>query len=235
MKGRKPMKDFVSKTGTLWPMLALVTAVVALPRGAGAQIFGSDPEGLKMTDSLIKKAEDVVKEAVTARGEIEKTLGSYNALFQKTDSKEIRDSYKGIEKGIERSEKQREEVRKKVDEMKVEAEAYFASWSESIEQISSDNLRKRSEERMAETRKHFDGVLNAVEQARGEYEPFISSLKDQWTYLGHDLNPSGIASLKPDAEKLNERGTALFKKIDEGMKKAGEYIDSLRSARTTTS
>ena len=43
--------------------LALLVATALSPRSAGAQIFGSDPEGLKQTDNLIKKAEEVVKEA----------------------------------------------------------------------------------------------------------------------------------------------------------------------------
>ena len=37
--------------------------------------------------------------------------------------------------------------------------------------------------------------------------------------------------MKPDAEKLNRQGKELFEKIDAGMKKADEYIDSLRSSR----
>lgn len=216
----------------LWNSLlaAWVLSAVALPRTAGAQVFGSDPESLKKTDSLIKKAEGTIKQAVLARQEIEKTLEFYNALF-KTDVADPREAYKSVEKGIEKCEKQRTEVRKNIEEMKVEAEAYFQSWNQSLQQIGNQDLRKRSEQRMAETRGHFDGVLGAVEGARDQYEPFIANLKDQWTCLGHDLNPSGIASLKPDADKLNADAKTLFKKIDDGMKKAGDYITSLRSSR----
>ena len=54
------------------------------------------------------------------------------------------------------------------------------------------------------------------------------------TYLGHDLNPSGISSLKPDADKLDVQAKGLFGKIDAGTKKANEYIDSLRASRPVT-
>ncbi|MGH9323740.1 MAG: DUF2959 family protein [Vicinamibacteria bacterium] len=210
--------------------IALVCLAIALPTTAGAQIFGSDPESLKRTDKLIKGAEDLIKETVTARQEIDKTLASYNALFEE-DVTDVRKAYKDVEKGIERTEKQREGVRKKVDEMTVEADSYFASWNQSLQQIGDEGLRKRSEDRMKETKAQFDGILSAVDKARGEYEPFIASLKDQWTYLGHDLNASGIASLKPDADKLNTQAGELFKSIDEGMKKAEDYIASLRSSK----
>jgi hypothetical protein len=217
------------RAGSLMAMAFVLTA----PRNATAQIFGSDPESLKRTDKLIGKAEGTVKQAVSAREEIQKTLDSYNAVF-KSDVKDVRDAYKSVEKGIERTEKQREAVKLSMDEMKIEADAYFASWTESLQQIESPDLRKRSQNRMAETRGHFDGVLGAVADARTEYEPFVKNLKDQWTYLGHDLNAEGIKSLKPDADKLNAQAVELFKKIDAGMKKANDYIASLKSSRPTT-
>ena len=136
---------------------------------------------------------------------------------------------------MENTEKRRTEVRKKLEEMKIEADAYFAGWSESLEQIESADLRKRSEARMAEARGDFDGVLDSVDEAGVAYEPFMASMKDQWTYLGHDLNAAGISSLKPDAEKLNGQGKELFEKIDAALKKADGYIESLRSSRPASS
>ncbi len=214
--------------------LALWLASALAARTAGAQaIFGSDPEGLKRTDSLIKKAEELVKETTSAREQITKTLDTYNSIFAK-DVKDVRKAYKGVEGEIGKSEKKRDDVRMKLDEMKIEAEAYFTGWRESLAQIGNPDLRKKSEARMAATRGQFDGILNAVREAREAYEPFMTGLKDQWTYLGHDLNPSGISSLKPDADKLNVQAKDLFGKIDAGTKKANSYIESLRASRPVT-
>lgn len=212
---------------------AAALSLVFSPRWSDAQVFGSDPESLKRTDKLIQKAETTVKSATDAKAEIQKTLDSYNAMFKSDDTK-VRDAYKDVEKGIERTEKKREEVKKHIDEMKAEGDTYFASWKQSLQQIQDPGLREKSEDRMAETRSHFDGVLASVEEARGAYEPFMKSLKDQWTYLGHDLNAQGLASLKPDAEKLRGQSADLFKKIDASMKKANDYIASLKSSRPGT-
>jgi chromosome segregation ATPase len=207
-----------------------VATTLSLPRPAAAQIFGTDPEGLKRTDNLIKKAEDLVKSAGSAREQIGKTLDTYNAIFA-SDVKDVRKAYKGVEGEMAKSEKDREQVRMKLEEMKTEAEAYFSGWNASLAQIENVDLRKRSETRMTETRTRFDGVLDSVREARESYEPFMKSLNDQWTYLGHDLNANGIASLKPDAGKLNEQGKELFQKIDSGMTKGNDYIESLRASR----
>ena len=95
--------------------------------------------------------------------------------------------------------------------------------------ISSEDLRKRSEERLNGTRERYNGILAAGDKARQVFNPFIASLKDQVVYLGHDLNPSALASLKPDADKLNKEGEVLFKKIDETVDEASGYITSLKS------
>jgi hypothetical protein len=213
--------------------LALLAAAVLPARTAGAQvpkIFGSDPEGLKRTDSLIKKAEELVKATTSARTQLGKTLDTYNTIFA-GETADVRKAYKSVEGEMGKTEKERDEVRKKLDEMKLEADAYFAGWSASLDQIGNPDLRARSETRMKETRGQFDGILDAVGKAREAYEPFMTDLKDQWTYLGHDLNPSGISSLKPDVEKLNGKAKDLFGKIDAGTKKAEEYISSLRASR----
>ena len=94
--------------------LALLVATALPPRSAGAQIFGSDPEGLKRTDALIKKAEELVEKTVSARGQIGKTLDTYNAIFA-DDVKDVRKAYKGVESEMKKTEKQREQVRKKLD------------------------------------------------------------------------------------------------------------------------
>jgi hypothetical protein len=216
--------------------IALVAAALTFtlsPRASASQIFGSDPESLKRTDKLISTAEDSVKQAAGVREEIQKTMDSYNAMFKSEETK-VRDAYKNVEKGINATEKKREEAKKQIDAMKTEGDAYFASWKQSLQQITDPDLRKKSEDRMAETRKHFDGVLASVTDARAAYDPFLKSLKDQWTYLGHDLNASGLASLKPDAEKLNGQAGEVFKKIDAGIKKANDYVASLKSTRPRT-
>lgn len=211
--------------------LALLLASALQARTAGAQaIFGSDPEGLKKTDNLIKKAEDLVKSTTSAREQIGKTLDTYNAIWA-DDTKDVKKVYKSVEGEMKKTEERREDVKKQLDAMKVEADAYFASWKASIAEIGNADLRKKSEARMGETKAKFDGIQGSIAEARQAYEPFITSVKDQWTYLGHDLNPSGISSLKPERDKLNVTAKELFGKIDASTKKATEYINSIRASR----
>jgi hypothetical protein len=56
----------------------------------------------------------------------------------------------------------------------------------------------------------------------------MKTLQDQVTYLGHDLNPSAVASLKPNAAKLNDEAKELVKRIDDTITTANTAIGALR-------
>jgi ElaB/YqjD/DUF883 family membrane-anchored ribosome-binding protein len=112
--------------------------------------------------------------------------------------------------------------------MEQEAQGLFAGWSKSAEAISSEDLKKRSLQRLQDTQKRYDRILAEIKKARDQFDPVMKDLGDQVTYLGHDLNPSATASLKPDAAKLNEKAAKLLAQVDEANKTAQDYIDTLR-------
>jgi len=56
----------------------------------------------------------------------------------------------------------------------------------------------------------------------------MKDVKDQYTFLGHDLNPDAIKSLEPDAARFNTRADTVFTKVDGVTKMYDEYIASMR-------
>lgn len=59
----------------------------------------------------------------------------------------------------------------------------------------------------------------------------MTDVKDQSTFLGHDLNANAIASLKPDAAKFNGRANTVFAKVDGVTKMFDEYAASMKPLR----
>ena len=56
-------------------------------------------------------------------------------------------------------------------------------------------------------------------------------LDNHITYLGSDLTPSAVASLKPEAQKLNESGNGVLAKAEEAITTANKYFDSMRPTK----
>ena len=141
---------------------------------------------------------------------------------------DLKGAYKDLNKDVAESEKKVIDGRPKVDEMNTAAEGYFAAWKSSASAITDPDLRKRSEERLADAKARFDKIAVAGKDARQSFDTLMTDIKDQSKFLGLDLNASAIATLKPNAAKFNTRATTVFTKTDGVTKMYEEYIASMK-------
>jgi hypothetical protein len=141
--------------------------------------------------------------------------------------KDRRDAYKKLQKEMENSEKKRAAVTTKSNEMNAEADKLFKSWEASTAAIGTPDLRQRSEQRLTTAKQRFGEIRTTGQSASALYAPFMKSLQDQVTFLGHDLNPTAVAALKPDAEKLNAQAQELYAAIDKTTAVANSNISRL--------
>lgn len=183
--------------------------------------------GVKQTEKLAKRAEDSVKAIEETKQQVEKTLNLYNSIVQ-NQAEDTKKAYSDLGKWINECEKKRTNASNKVDAMEKEAHTFFAEWTQSLDGITDPDLRKRSQERLNDTRVRYGDILKAGRQAGGEFDAFVGSLRDQYVYLGYDLNPAALKSLEGDAKKVNAQAATLFQKINETIKLANQYISSLR-------
>ena len=183
--------------------------------------------GPEQTQKLVKTMETTVKSIGETRQQLEKTLAGYNSIIDQT-AKDTKGAYKDLGKAITDSEKKVGESRLKVDEMNAEAAKHFTAWKENAASITDPALRQRSEERLADAQSRFGKIAVAGKDARQSFDSLMTDLKNQSTYLGNDLNPSAITSLKPDAAKFNTRAKGLLDKIDNVNKMFDDYITSLK-------
>jgi hypothetical protein len=187
----------------------------------------SQDEGVKQVEQLAKKAGATVEAIANTKVQLMKTMDVYNGLMADgaTDRK---GAYKKLQSEMQATEKRRSEITLKADEMKAEADALFKSWTDSMAAISDADLRKRSEERLVKTKASFAEIGTVGQKATELYGPVMKALQDQVTYLGHDLNPTAVASLKPNAAKLNDDAKELAKRIDDTITTANTAISALR-------
>ncbi len=203
-------------------VLALVAAVAVLRAAPAAAQAGPD-----QTAKFLKTVEGTAKAIEESRAQLQKTVATYNSITDST-AKDVKSAYKDLGKDIAESEKKVADSRPKIDEMNTAAATYFAAWKESAAAISDPGLRKRSEERLADGQARFEKIAVAGKDARQSFDALMTDVKDQSTFLGHDLNASAIASLKPDAAKFNARANALFAKTDGVTKMFDEFTASMR-------
>jgi len=209
--------------GRSWRGVA-VLAALALAATAGAQ-----DEGVKQVERLVKAAGNTVKAVGDTKVQLMKTMDVYNALMA-DDAADRKKLYKSLQKEMENTETRRAKIDEESATMSAEADTLFKQWTDSAAAIENPDLRKKSDDRLAATKASYAEIGTVGRKAGDLYGPFMKALQDQVTFLGHDLNPSAVADLKPEAAKINEAASKLMQGIDDTIATANKNIAALRPA-----
>ena len=191
----------------------------------------SRTQGLKETDRFVKAGGSTVQAVSDGKTQTQKTLDAYNALVTQP-SKNMKGDYKKLMKSMDSMNDRVTDARQKVDQMQQAADTYFNGRAETIKNIQDPELQGRAKQRLADSQKQFGEVLQSLREGAQALEPFRKQLADQITYLGSDLTPSAMTSLKPNADKLNTQGAEVFAKTDKAIETANTYFQGLRAAES---
>ena len=146
------------------------------------------------------------KDLETATAQVHKTLDYYNTIMTGGAGRHAQAVQKPHESHREHREKRAANVTKRVEEMEAEAHSFFGEWTQSLQGITSEDLKKRSQDRLNKTRVHFSEILAAGRRAGAVFNPFMGALKDQVVYLGYELERERGREPLGGREKTQRRG-----------------------------
>ena len=210
---------------------AIVVAILSMPVLLTAQTAErSRTQGLKETDRFVKAGESTTQSVTTGKMQLQKTLDAYNSLVTQP-SKDMKGDYKKLLKSSDVMNDKVAEARQKIEAMQKAGETYFSGRAETIKAITDPALQSQAQERLTANQKELAGVMESLRDAGAALEPFRKQLADQITFLGSDLTPSAMTSLKPQAEKLNAQGGEIFSKTDSALATADAYFKALRATQ----
>lgn len=206
--------------------MLLVGLLAGAPWAAPAQAQRSD-EGLRQVQRLTRASRDVVQAIGDTRERLVRTMEIYNSLMA-DNAENRRRLFTNLQREMDRTDERRTRIAQRVATMDTEANTLFGQWAASTAAITTESLRQRSEERLASARARHGEIHTAGQQSGELYATFMKTLRDQVTFLGHDLNPSAVANLKPDAAKLNASSKELLASIDAIVATANRAIAAMQ-------
>ena len=78
----------------------------------------------------------------------------------------------------------------------------------------NEQLKQTGTEQLEASKQDYDAMIERMTLADEVYNPLISSLNDQLTFMSRDLSPAGLGALSGVAGELNGTAEGLFARVD---------------------
>ncbi|MEQ1627516.1 MAG: DUF2959 domain-containing protein [Nitrospira sp.] len=163
--------------------------------------------------------EDAKKEIQSALEQFGKVVGYQGGDLEAT--------YKKLNSELESSEDSAEAVRKRITDVESVADSLFSEWKTELGQYSSADLRRKSEEKLTQTKSRYNEMLGAMKKAEQRIDPVLKPLRDQVLYLKHNLNARALAAIKGELVKVDAQVDQLVKDMNKSIAEADKFIQSM--------
>lgn len=183
--------------------------------------------GYAKREQLVDKVQSARDSQTEAKKQFESALAEFIAVTG-VQTGELEGQYKKLKGAYERSEAKAEAVSGRIRDVERVADALFSEWQAELKQYSSDQLRRASEQQLADTRSRYKQLLSAMKQAEGNMQPVLAAFKDQVLFLKHNLNARAIASLQTTVGQIQAEVTGLVKEMEASIAEANRFIDQMQ-------
>lgn len=207
---------------------ALVLACLLLCSCQSAYYGTMEKFGVHKRDILVDRVEEGREAQEEAKEQFESTFEEFLAVSE-VEVSELKSTYDRLNRAYKRSEERAKEVREKVEAIDDVAKALFEEWQAELEQYSSAELRRLSEDQLEETRELAEKLIDAMNQAASRMDPVLTAFRDQTLFLKHNLNAQAIAALNKTSIALRDEVNVLIRQMEESIAEANAFVAQMRA------
>lgn len=208
------------------PLPFLALAVLGLLACQSVYYDVMEGFGRQKRHILTDRIEASRDEQKAAQEQFQTTLERFRAAAD-FDGGDLEDLYDELSDELEASEARAEAVRARIRSIEDVAEDLFEEWEDEAGQISSADLRRRSEARLRETRARYAALLAAMKRAEARMDPVLVAFRDRVLFLKHNLNARAVASLEDDVVSIESDVTRLLADMDASIREAEAFLAAM--------
>lgn len=211
--------DLVRPLGSLIALLVLASCTSTYYRAM-------ESIGIEKRDILADRIEDTRDAQGEAKEQFSSALEQYRSVvaFEGGDLEEV---YDRLNAEYESSATRAEEVRERIDSVEQVAEDLFEEWEDEIDAYSDPDLASQSRDLLADTRRDYQDVLQAMHRAEQTMEPVLTLFNDQVMFLRHNLNARAIGALENELASLEAATATLVQEMERAIDEASRFIESM--------
>jgi hypothetical protein len=189
--------------------------------------------GWEKRDILVDRVEDARDEQQEAKEQFQTTLERFQAVTNYSGG-DLEAKYKKLNSEFENSVESADAVRERIASVEKVAKDLFAEWKEEINQYSSAELKRASQEQLDQTKERYAELIGVMKAAEKKMDPVLAAFKDQVLFLKHNLNAQAIASLQTTAKGIEQDVAKLIADMEASIAEANEFINQMSKSEKSS-
>jgi hypothetical protein len=182
--------------------------------------------GKHKRDLLKDNVQKVRQDQEAAAEQFKDALTQLRELY-KFDGGDLEKTYDKLAAELDSSNGRAETVRNRIAKVEQISSDLFAEWAEEAKTITNPRLRQDSELKLRETQQKYEALHAAMKRAEGSMDPVLTQLRDQVTYLKHNLNAQAVGALRGEALDIEKEIQQLIRDMNASIAEADSFIKAL--------
>lgn len=204
--------------------LAILAIVLSWSVSCSSIYYGTmEKFGYAKRDILVERVGEGRDAQNAAKEQFQTALEAFRqvASFEGGDLEAV---YNKLKHEYDTSSSRVQTVNDRIASIETVANDLFREWSTEIDQISSADLKAKSQQKLHDTQSRYDQLIGAMKSAAGKMDPVLVSFKDRVLYLKHNLNASAITSLQSDLKTIESDVGELMRDMEQSIQQANDFI-----------
>ena len=144
----------------------------------------------------------------------------------KGSSADLKASYNTFSKELNSLEELIATLRKQSTEMRAHADEHYKAWQEELTKMGNPKLREKAQNRFADAKEEFEGIITVADEAKRELVPFMADLRDIGNYFKVDLSADAVKSLNNNIWKLGNKARSVRGSLEDVSKQIGKALEA---------
>jgi len=194
-------------------------------------LAGCKTTGEQATAYQLESVKQLRTSLDTSSKQINATVGALEQLTA-TSTGDLKPVYQKFKTELAKLDADAATTRSRTQAMKERAQEHLKMWEDEMRSgMTNPELRKISDEQRSKAKERFLELHATTEAGRDAYQKLSSDLHQIQRALDINLNPSGVASLKPVVDSTKADAKVVQSSITEIVAKLDKVTDELSSAR----
>lgn len=210
-----------------FPILGSLVLALAVT-GCSTILYSSlEQFGIEKRDILV----DRVESARDAQEDSKETFSSALEAFTDLtgyDGGDLERTYDRLSSAYDRSVSSAQRVSDRVDAVEDVGDALFREWKSELNDYSNADLRRRSADQLAMTRRSYGELMAKMRRAEASMRPVLDVFEDQVLFLKHNLNARAVAGLEGEVRSVRRQVDGLIREMEASIAEANAFISTLR-------